>query len=205
MKTLLSVFLAFFLLLSLTACGETTKPTGTSTEEPTEQNQSDETDTTTDNVESNAPVAETPIDITLGSPYTMEDLCEFTVNFAQLKKEVLPPNPDDYYTYYPEEDGKTFVDISISVKNLRTTSRTSSDFGKVVVLCDGKYEYSAFSTIESSNGGDFTYTNITSIDPLTSGTIHYIASIPNEVADDTSVPISAKIKMLDKEYTLSIR
>ena len=52
----------------------------------------------------------------IGTAYTITDLCEFAVVYADLKKEVLPPNPDSYYTYYPEKDGMTYLDVAVSVK-----------------------------------------------------------------------------------------
>lgn len=152
---------------------------------------------------SNPSSGATPIE--LGTTYTIDELCEFTVTAANLSKEVLPPNPGSFYTYYQEQDGSTYLDIVVSIKNLRTTARTADEFGTVTAICDGAYEYTAFSAIEESGGTDFTYTNITSIDPLTTGVLHYIASIPNEVADDTTKTIDAEITILDNEYTLHIR
>ena len=145
------------------------------------------------------------LSISLGETYTIEGLCDFCVNYADLKKEVLPPNPDSFYTYYPEEDGSTYMDVAISIKNTRTTSRTADEFGTVKVICGNGYEYDSFSTIEESGGTNFTYTNITSVDPLETATIHYIASIPNEIADDDSQSISLKITILDQEYSLNVR
>ena len=149
-----------------------------------------------------APEGET---ISLGAAYTIPDLCEFTVDYADLKKEVLPPNPTSFYTYYQEEDGMTYIDVAISTKNLRTTARRADDFGKVTAVCGTGYEYTGFSTIEEKNGGNFTYTNITDVDPLETAVIHYIISIPNEIADDTSAPITLYITMLDVEYILPVR
>ena len=149
-----------------------------------------------------APEAEA---IQLGQTYTIPDLCEFTVNYADLKKEVLPPNPDSFYTYYEEKDGMTYLDVAISTKNLRTTARRADDFGSVKAICGEGYEYNGFSILEESGGGNFTYTNITNIDPLQTSAIHYLISIPNELADDAATPITLEITMLDNDYTLAVR
>lgn len=141
----------------------------------------------------------------VGVPYTIPDLCEFTVNYAELKKEVLPPNPASFYNYYPEEDGMTYLDVAVSVKNLRTTARVADEFGTAKAIVGDGYEYDGFSTIEESGGSDFGYTNITNINPLETAVIHYIISIPNEVADDAAAPISVEITMLDQDYTISVR
>ena len=145
------------------------------------------------------------VEIVIGQVYSIPDLCEFTVNYAELKKEVLPPNPDSFYTYYSEKDGSTYLDVSISIKNTRTTSRSADEFGTVDVICGDGYEYDSFSIIEESGGTDFTYTSITSIDPLMTGVMHYIASIPNELADDSASPIQLNISILGYDYTMAVR
>lgn len=151
------------------------------------------------------PEAPEAAEVVAGQVYTIPDLCEFTVNYAELKKEVLPPNPGSFYNYYQEEDGSTYLDVSVSIKNTRTTARTADQFGVVKVICGDGYEYDTFSTIEESGGGNFTYTNITNIDPLMTGVVHYIASIPNELADDSTVSISLDMSILDNEYTMTVR
>lgn len=141
----------------------------------------------------------------IGTAYTITDLCEFAVVYADLKKEVLPPNPDSYYTYYPEKDGMTYLDVAVSVKNLRTTARTADEFATAKAICGAGYEYTGFSIIEESGGGDFTYTNITNVAPLETAILHYLISIPNELADDESVPITLELTMLDCDYVLQVR
>lgn len=143
--------------------------------------------------------------IEIGAVSTIPELCEFTVDYAELKKEVLPPNPDSYYSYYQEKDGMTYLDVAISVKNLRTTARTASDFGSVKAIVGSGYEYNGFSVIEEPGGVDFTYTNITNVDPLETAVIHYLISIPNELADDAAAGIILEITMLDNDYTLTAR
>lgn len=144
-------------------------------------------------------------EIQTGNTYSIPDLCEFTVNYAELKKEITPPNPGSFYTYYPEEDGKTYLDISISFKNTRTTARDADEVGSVKCICGDGYEYNGFSTIENSDGSDFDYTNLTDIEPLETKTLHFLIKIPNEIADDESAPISTEITILDNEYTMTVR
>lgn len=143
--------------------------------------------------------------IELGAVNTIPNMCEFTVDYADLKKEVLPPNPDSYYSYYEERDGMTYLDVAISTKNLRTTARTADDFGSVKAICGKGYEYDGFSIVEEKGGGDFTYSNITGVNPLETIVIHYLISIPNELTDDTTVPITLEITMLEQDYTLAVR
>lgn len=143
--------------------------------------------------------------LSLGETITIPDLCEFTINYADLKKEVKPPNPESFYTYYDEKDGMTYLDVAVSTKNLRTTARSADEFGSVKAICGSGYEYTGFSIIEENGGGDFTYSSITNVDPLETAVIHYLISIPNELADDSSASIVLEITMLDQDYTLTVR
>lgn len=159
--------------------------------------------TTLDSIEPVQP--EEDAQVVIGSTYVIPDLCEFAVSYAELKKEVRPPNPSSFHTYYPEKDGMTYLDVAVRVKNLRTTARHADEFGSATAIVGDGYEYDGFSTIEESDGGDFTYTSITSIDPLETAVLHFLFSIPNEVAENTAVPIILEMTMLEQEYTLSVR
>lgn len=213
-RILLGVFAAFT-ALSLSACGSTTESTANDTSADSaqssaqSQSESQGTDTSEADTSETATAEAEKVDevqkIEVGQAVTIPDLCEFTVASASLKKEVAPPNPDGFYNYYAEEDGKTYVDVVINTKNLRTTARSADEFGTVTIYCSGGYEYGSFSTIEENGGSNFTYTNITNVDPLETGVIHYIAEIPNELTDDQSVGMIAKIKMLDNDYELTVR
>lgn len=222
MKKLLALFCACFFLIGLAACssdgnsseqiGELEKRIQELEEENTNLREQLESLGTTDEPEDQS--AEQPEDteetvdaetIELGSTVTIPDLCDFTVNYADLKKEVLPPNPGSYYSYYQEEDGMTYIDVAISVKNLRTTARVADEFGTVKAICGDGYEYDSYSIIEEPGGVDFTYTNITSVDPLETAVLHYLVSFPNELADDPTSSIVLEITMLDNDYILTLR
>ena len=56
-----------------------------------------------------------------------------------------------------------------------------SAWGKsCTLLFASKYRYTGFSVIEEDNREDFTYSNITSISPLTTEYLHYLFEIPDE-------------------------
>ena len=74
--------------------------------------------------------------------------------------------------------------------------------GSVKIKYADKYEYTSFSIIE--DGGDFTYSNITNIDPLTVGKPHYLFDIPDEVANNED-SIVAYITIKGSTYELKIR
>ena len=65
-------------------------------------------------------------------------------------------------------------------------------------------EYKGFSTIEEKNRGDFAYTSITGIDPLTTEYVHYLFEVPEEVAGSEE-PIEITISVDGNEYTYNAR
>lgn len=219
MKRALSLIIALCLALSLAACGsEPAAPSDGANENVSAlqarieelEAENAELREKLENVSAQVPTVPTPnpdaVDATIGTTYTIDGLVEFTVNYAELKKEVLPPNPTSYYTYYAEEDGMTYLDVAVTVKNLRTTDRVADEFLSATAVCGDGYEYDGFSTIEGDNGGTFDYTNITSVAPLETAVIHYLISIPNELADDTSAKITLELTMLDSyEYVIPVR
>lgn len=116
----------------------------------------------------------------------MDDYCEFKITNTKFAKKIIPPNPDGMYTYYEaKEPGTTYFDTTINIKNLLTSGKTSDEFLSVKVIYDGKYEYNTFATIEENNGTEFTYANITSIEPLKNGVLHFLAEVPEEIEKDT--------------------
>jgi hypothetical protein len=129
---------------------------------------------------------------------------EMTVVSYDFSKKVLPPNTSSYYTYYEaKEDGHQYLDIKIKYKNLDYTDIGADEVGSVSIKFDNKYEYTGFSVIEDTDK-DFTYTNITSIEPLTEGNLHYLIDVPDEVAKGKE-PITAFINIGNDKYKLEIR
>ena len=67
-----------------------------------------------------------------------------------------------------------------------------------------KYEYSGFSTIEEDNRGDFTYSSITSISPLSTEYIHFLFNVPEEVSN-TGESIVITFSVDRNTYTFTLR
>ena len=108
--------------------------------------------------------------------------CNFTVDNIDITDDVIPPAADNFYSHYKAEDGKVYVDFCIEYTNNETSDIEADKVMSGKLYYNGKYEYSGFSIIEKDNRSDFTYTNITSIAPLTSEYVHYLFSVPEEVA-----------------------
>lgn len=166
--------------------------------------QTENSDSEVEENESKSEANET-LTITKGEPLVIDDYAEITVNDHIFGKRIDPPNPSSFYSYYEvKEDAEIYLDTIITVKSLLTSSKSSDEFVNVKVVYDNKYDYRTFSTIEDKGGADFTYTNITSIEPLKEGILHYIASLPEELENDGK-PLKLVISAKNKNYELVIR
>lgn len=143
--------------------------------------------------------------INLGEVVVIEDFAEIKVIKNVFAKRIDPPNPGSFFSYYENmETDEIYLDTVISVKSLLTSARFADEFVDVKIIYDNKYEYMTFSTIEENGGSDFTYTNITSIEPLKTGVLHFIASVPAEIENDGK-PLKAIITVNGEEFEQIIR
>ncbi|WP_431811960.1 hypothetical protein [Lysinibacillus sp. FW12] len=200
--------LSLLLLVSilLVACGQSDKNSSSdnSPKESDGKNLEEEVKSS-ENKEENEPEVEEVMTITKGNALVIDDYAEITINNNVFGKQISPPNPSSMYTYYKnEEEGEVYLDTSISVKSLLTTGQSSDEFVDVKIIYDEKYEYKTFSTIEDRGGEDFTFTNITSIEPLKTGTLHFLASVPEQVEKDGK-PLKAIITVKGQTYEQIIR
>ncbi len=124
-------------------------------------------------------------DIHLNETFEVEDKYEFTLQSVDLTTRIDPPHQDGFYTYYEvKDDDLIYLDVVIDVENIGKRARGADNFMDVRVMYEERYEYYGFSIIEENDGSDFSYTNITSIDPLKNRTLHYIIELPNVVEDN---------------------
>jgi hypothetical protein len=148
---------------------------------------------------------ETGLIVEKSKPITLEDYAEMTLVKHQFAKTIKPSKPGSFYTYYEaKEPGTTYLAFTLKIKSLLTSAQSSDEFADVSVKYDGKYDYGTFSTIEDQGGADFTYTNITSIEPLKSGTLVFLAEVPEEIENDGK-PLQAFITINDQTYEYKIR
>lgn len=109
------------------------------------------------------------------------DSAEITIKNIEFSYDVLPDDTSSYYTHYAAESGKVYVHVDTDIKNIQKQNLSVDDIANVTVDYDDGYEYNAYATPEDSSLG-FTYANITSIKPLDSLGVRYLANCPEEVA-----------------------
>jgi len=132
-------------------------------------------------------------ELNLGETITIVDNCEFTLENVEFSKKIIPPNPGTYYSYYEaKEPQTTFLHVVVRYKNLGGTNKMADEFGLIVAIYNEKYEYPLYSIVEKENRSDFTYSNITSINPLSTGYVHYLADVPEEV-ESSGLPVLFKL------------
>lgn len=117
-----------------------------------------------------------------GDKLTKEDLSEVTIKSIKFTDKVEPSNPSSYYTYYEVKDtSNTYLALKVNVKNLKGDGLDADQVMNAKLIYNDKYTYDCFSTIEKD--GTFSYTNITSIDPLKKSVMYYLFEVPKEVKD----------------------
>lgn len=133
-------------------------------------------------------------------------LCEFNITGYDINDTIEPPRPTGYYTYYQADDGNTYIDVKMKIKNLKNTSMLQYEvLDSVKILYDGQYEYDCFFVVEEKNGESFNqYTSLYEINPLETLSYHMLASVPEEIKGN-SKSLSVEISVNDKMYICNLR
>lgn len=116
----------------------------------------------------------------------------------------MPPQPGNWYSHYEADDGKVYVDVCVAYKNLATRNIDADEIMTGSLIYSGQYEYSGFSMIEEDSRSDFTYSNITSIAPLSTEYVHYLFSVPEEVQTSENA-VDVIIEIADGEYRVVVK
>lgn len=144
-------------------------------------------------------------EIKLNELIVVEGYGEFLVKSTKLTQKVVPPNPDSFYSYYEVKDpNEIYLDVIMDFKNTTTIGIGTDEITNVKVIYDGQYEYSSFSALEESGGSDFTYTNINTVEPLKTITLHHLATLPLEVKNSEK-PLEIQFSVYGSNYVLKIR
>lgn len=142
-------------------------------------------------------------EIKLGQTVSTENY-DFTLNKVKLSYRVEPDYKPSYYHYYDAPDGEIYVYVNASVKNKKKTSVECDTIYTATVDYNNGYTYDGFH-IADDDDGDFTYANITDIDPLQTLGVHCLISCPDEV-ETSDAPLYVTIKIRGGEtYKYIIR
>lgn len=165
------------------------------------------TDSKTENKTNNTSINKIEVEesknINYNETITKEEKYELTMKTHRFGKTIEPPNTSGYYRYYDASEGHQYLEIVFDYKNLTASDVRADKISSIKIKYNDKYEYSGFAVIEDSDG-DFTYSNITSIAALSTGKMHYLIEVPDEVVNDTA-SIVATIKCGQDDYKLNIR
>lgn len=215
MKKVSIYYSVIFCALLLSSCGSSVSDTSSSTalsntstpvpaaSEPTPSPSPDSVFSVAEDDSSDSQHVNFPI-VNLGEVVSIPDICDFSIESTNIADTIIPPQASGYYSYYNANEGKTLVDICIAYKNTSTSSVYADDIISGKLFYADKYEYTGFTTIEEDNRSDFTYTNISSISPLSTEYIHYIFEVPVEV-QDSSASVSAQLSFNENTYCIPIR
>lgn len=150
-----------------------------------------------------AETTDTIPEIKLGQTVSTENY-DFTLNKVKLSYRVEPDYKPSYYHYYDAPDGEIYVYVNASVKNKKKTSVECDTIYTATVDYNNGYTYDGFH-IADDDDGDFTYANITDIDPLQTLGVHCLISCPDEV-ETSDAPLYVTIKIRGGEtYKYIIR
>lgn len=142
--------------------------------------------------------------VSIGDTITGKDW-EVTIDSIEFSQRVDPPKKNMYYTYYQVSDSdNTYLYCILNCKNISTLNLGADKVATVTAKYDNKYTYTSFSAVPDDTLG-FTYTSITSIKPLTSEKVYFMAEMPKSIADESGTPVEVIIKIENNIYKCKVR
>lgn len=147
--------------------------------------------------------AVTPVPLTPGQTITTANY-EFTLNNVKFSYDVKPDNPPSYYNHYVADSGQVYLYVNANVKNLQKQSLECDEIYSVTATYDSGYTYESFNIVTDTDG-DFTYANITSLDPLQTLGVHCLIDCPQEV-ETSGKPLTLTFNFNDgSKYSYTVR
>lgn len=129
---------------------------------------------------------------------------EYTLNGVEFSHDVTPQNPPSFYTHYPADAGQVYIHIDSDIKNLAKSDLGCDEVYSVTADYNQGYTYQGGAIVEDTDG-DFTYANITNINPLQTLGVHCLIDCPEEVETSTN-PLYLIITLNDgSQYKYTIR
>ena len=126
------------------------------------------------------------------------------LNKVEISRRVQPDVPPSYYTYYQAEADHTYIYVNASITNKEKYALECDEIYSVTADFDGGYEYKGFN-IADDDDGDFTYANITSVEPLATLGVHCLVDCP-QIIEDESKPLYITLNLKNgSQYKYVIR
>lgn len=133
---------------------------------------------------------------------------EITLYSLEMAPTAYSHGATNPFAYHLQADeGNTFVDLTVQVKNLKKNNADSSNIMHVEVDYNQGYTYSASDYVEDHTLGLAGYSSFwgDSIKPLETVEIRYIAQCPEEVEQNLNAPLSLLLRVSGVQYQLIVR
>lgn len=134
------------------------------------------------------------IDIKLGDTIKTSEY-EFTLNQVEFTYEVLPPNTSGWYTSYPADKGKVYINVVAHMKNLMKRDIRIEELYTSSATYANNYKYQGFTIVADDDGFDYN-DNYTAATPLETVKTHMLIECPEEVYT-SSEPVYVSIVLSD--------
>lgn len=129
--------------------------------------------------------------INVGETKTVGNI-DFNLEKAELSHRVEPTSKPILYSYYSPDNDKVYVYVKANITNNTKNDLSCDEIYDVEVIYNNDYAYTGFQVVQDEDMG-FTYSNITTIDPLTTGGVDTLIECPSEVETNTNAPLKLKI------------
>lgn len=196
-KILIATLTSLLCVTAIIGCGGTEKNTDTSSKSESNVEQTDKKE----QKEEEKKIEETK-NITVGQTINTDNF-DLTLNKVELTYDVLPDDTSGFYTHYPADSGKVYINVDVDVKNNQKQDLPCDEILTVVADYNNGYTYNANPIVEDSQMG-FTYANITSITPLETKGMRYLIDCPQEV-EQSQNPLFLTFSINGEKYKFTIR
>lgn len=139
--------------------------------------------------------------IVAGGTNKVEEVCEYYLKGLDVTTRINPSIITETSSYYDiKTEGNTYIDIILAVNNLNNESKMTDDLITAKIKINSN-EYTCFSVVESADGSDLE--NSTSIKPLETRVIHYLAEVPlTEATGEMEVILTINGKDFSNKFNL---
>ncbi|SFR63859.1 hypothetical protein [Anaeromicropila populeti] len=156
-----------------------------------------------ESTEESTDVDESTMEVVEEGDTIVTERMEIKLNKVEFSHDVLPDNVDGMYTHYEADADHVYIHIDTDIKNILKQKIGCDELLSVEADYNDGFNYSGF-TVPENGDTDFTYDNITSIDPLETKGIRFLIDCPQEV-EDTDNSLFVIFEIDQKKYKYIIR